>query len=394
MDWHLDSLLNLPNVTVATCTQEAEQVFLELALLNEAAPCPHCQTCSDKIHQNRPVFVRDLAIFGRPVYLHVPRRQFYCRQCQRYFTESLEFVDWERRYTQRYEEYIYQRVQASNIEQVRREEGLSWDQVNGIFDYKFNLKKNENWGEVKRLCIDEISKRKGHDNFVTVVGDIAGGELLEVIDSHKQEEIIEALKQQPVAVREQVQEVSVDMWGGFPKVVQEIFTNARLVFDRFHVMKYVNKDLNKVRKQVEGNDKKKSKKAKTIKGSKFILLKNNVDLKDHEREQLEQILSQSKRLRLAYELKEEFRSIYETNQTPEMAKQQILAWLEKASSVYCESLTTIREHIDGICNYFISRTTSGMMEGMNNKLKLIKRQAYGFVNFDNFRTRLLACCSH
>lgn len=226
------------------------------------------------------------------------------------------------------------------------------------------------------------------------MGDIEGGELLEVIDSHKQDEIIEVLKQQPVAVREQVQEVSVDMWGGFPKVVQAVFTNARLVFDRFHVMKYVNQDLDKVRKQVVGKYTKRSKKAKKIKGVKFILLKNNVDLRDDERERLEAILSQSKRLQLAYELKEEFRNIYETNQTPEMAKQQIFAWLEKASSVYCESLTTIRDHIDGICNYFISRTTSGMMEGMNNKLKLIKRQAYGFINFGNFRTRLLACCSN
>ncbi|UZQ53878.1 transposase family protein [Trichothermofontia sichuanensis B231] len=143
MDWHLDSLLNLPNVTVETCTQEAEQVFLQIDLLNAAATCPHCQTRSEKIHQNRPILVRDLAIFGRPVYLQVPRRQFYCRQCQHYFTERLEFVDWERRYTQRYEEYVYQRVQASNIEQVGREESLSWDQVNGIFTYKFNLKKSE-----------------------------------------------------------------------------------------------------------------------------------------------------------------------------------------------------------------------------------------------------------
>jgi len=96
-------------------------------------------------------------------------------------------VDWERRYTQRYEEYIYQGVQASNVEQVGREKGLSWDQVNGIFNHKFNQKK-ENWGEVKCLCIDEVRKRKSHNNFVTVVGDIQGGELLEVIDSYKQEE--------------------------------------------------------------------------------------------------------------------------------------------------------------------------------------------------------------
>jgi len=92
--------------------------------------------------------------------------------------------------------------------------------------------------------------------------------MLEVIDSHQQEDMIEVLKQQPIEVRERVEEVSVDMWGGFPKVVQEVFPNAALVFDRFHVMKPVNEELNLVRKQT----------AMTVKGSKFILLKNGVDL--------------------------------------------------------------------------------------------------------------------
>ena len=81
----------------------------------------------------------------------------------------------------------------------------------------------------------------------TVVCDIDRGKLLEVIDSHHQKDIIEVLKQQPLELREQVEEVSVDMWGGFPKVVQEVFPNAELVFDRFHVMLPVNEELNKVR---------------------------------------------------------------------------------------------------------------------------------------------------
>ena len=87
------------------------------------------------------------------------------------------------------------------------------------------------------MSIDKISQRKGHQDFATVVCDIERGKLLEVIDSHQQENMIEVLKQQPIEVRERVEEVSVDMWGGFPKVVQEVFPNAALVFDRFHVMK-------------------------------------------------------------------------------------------------------------------------------------------------------------
>jgi transposase len=208
--------------------------------------------------------------------------------------------------------------------------------------------------------------------------------LLEVIDSHQQADIIEVLKRQPIAVRAQVEEVSVDMWGGFAKVIQAVFPNAKIVFDRFHVMKAVNAELNQVRRQT----------GMTTKGSRYILLKNGEDLSDKQAVKLTEILSRSKRLKLAYELKEEFRDIFETNQTVEQGKEQLLTWLKKAQSIYGDVLTTIRNHLEGICNYFLNRTTSGVMEGINNRIKLIKRQAYGFANFDNFRSRLLACFSH
>ncbi len=70
---------------------------------------------------------------------------------------------------------------------------------------------------------------------------------MEVIDSHKSEDIIAVLKQQPLAMREGVEEVCVDMWGSFPKVIREVFPNAKPVIDRFHVQKLVNKTLNKIR---------------------------------------------------------------------------------------------------------------------------------------------------
>ncbi len=141
MDFHLDTLLNLPHTTVESCIYQDNQVVLKLRLLNEQSVCPHCQNQSDELHQNRPMLIRDLSVFGKVVYLQVPRRQFYCSTCQRYFTEQLPFVDWERRYTQRYEKAIYQRVQASSIEQVSRSEDLSWDQVQGIFKHRFSQEK-------------------------------------------------------------------------------------------------------------------------------------------------------------------------------------------------------------------------------------------------------------
>jgi len=99
------------------------------------------------------------------------------------------------------------------------------------------------WDAVKRVALDEIAMRKGHQDFVTVVGDIERGDLLEVIDSHRSEQLIEVLNQQPIEVRAQVEEVSIDIWGGFPKVIAQVFPNAVLVYDRFHVMKLVNTEL-------------------------------------------------------------------------------------------------------------------------------------------------------
>lgn len=384
MDIYLDRLLNLPNTTVESFTEEENKIVLKLRFLHDEVVCPHCNIHSGKLKQNRPTLIRDLSVFGKIVYLNAPRRQFYCQHCQKYFTEKLPFVDWERRYTQRYEEYVYQRVQSANIEQVSRDEDLSWDQVQGIFNHQFSLKKKDNWEEVKRVSIDEVSKRKGHKDFVTVVSNIDAGELLEVIDSHKQDDIIEVIQQQPIQVREKVEEVSVDMWGGFPKVVKEVFPNAKVVIDRFHVMQPVIKELNQLRQKARIK----------IKGSRFILLKNKVDLTEEEKVKLETVLKCSKRLRLAYNLKEDFRDIFETCQTPEEGQGKLQVWLEKAKSVYGAVLETIRNHLDNICNYFLSRTTSGVMEGLNNRIKLIKRQAYGFLNFINFRSRLLACLSH
>jgi len=132
---HLDDLLDLPNVRIEGHTQTEGIITLKLEMISDGIVCPHCGIYTDQLHQNRPVLVRDLSIFGRPTYLYLPRRQFYCSECQKYSTETLEFVDGKRRHTQRYEEDIYQRVQVSNMEQVGREEGLKYDEIKGMFDH-------------------------------------------------------------------------------------------------------------------------------------------------------------------------------------------------------------------------------------------------------------------
>jgi transposase len=214
-----------------------------------------------------------------------------------------------------------------------------------------------------------------------VVSDIEQGSLLEVIDSHKSDEIIAVLEKQPQEMRENVREVSVDLWEGFQKVIREVFPNALIVIDRFHVMKLVNKAVNRIRLNRE------------IKGLKnrVLLLKNQQDLTPEEQSDLEEIGQQSACLRIAYELKEELREIYEKSKTVKEGMRKMQKWVGYARIILGQVAETIKRHLPEICNYFVSRTTSGVMEGLNTRIKLIIRQSYGFKTFPSLREKLLAC---
>ena len=325
-----EELLGFPGITVNNYQIEQDKVTLKLGYFNDEGSCPFCKSETEEINQIRKSKVRDISILGKMTVLEIGRRQFYCNHCQKYFTEPLDFIDFPRQITERYKDYIFERVRVSTITQIAKEECLTYDQVKGIFEERFTAKKKTILST--KLSIDEFSHRKGHNRFATVICDLEEGRLLEVIDSHKQEDIIKSLMEWSLEQRQGVLEVSVDMWGGFTKVIQEVFPNARITYDRFHVMKIINEELNKIRKQCKN----KTKKLK-IKHIKYLLMKNKKDLNDDQLNELEAILCCSKRLKNAYLLKEEFRDIYETHQTPEEAEILLKEWMEKAAKFYSES---------------------------------------------------------
>ena len=202
-----------------------------------------------------------------------------------------------------------------------------------------------------------------------------------MIDSHKSDDIIAVLKQQPLAMRARVEEVCVDMWGGFPKVIREVFPNAKIVVDRFHVQKLVNKALNKIRLILN------------LKGFKnrYLLMNNQTNLTIEEKEELELLLSFSPSLRIAHELKEELIAIYNSDITSCGGIRKMKKWLISAKVMFGSAADTLDSHLSEICNYFNNRTTSGVTEGINTRIKLIVRQSYGFKNFDLMKEKLLAC---
>jgi transposase len=382
MTLNLENLLNLPKTQILNARQVSDFYLLHLQLTNEGISCPHCQKYLDVLHQTRYILVRDLSICGVEVYLKVPRRRFYCSQCQKYISEQLTWLEAKQSFTERFKQYIYERVKESTVEQVSRSENLTSKQVQNIFSRLAQIQiKNQEYGIPRRLSLDEFSRTKGQGNFATILTDLDKGSLLEVIDSHKSDDIIQTLKRLPLFIREQVQEVCVDMWGGFPKVIKEVFPNADIVIDRFHVQKLINKDLNKIRLNLG------------LKGlkNKNLLMTSESQLILDDKKQLESLLQSSPILRIAHELKEELVNIYNSDITSSRAIVKMKQWLKYARIIFKNGAATLSNHLIGICNYFTNRTTSGVTEGLNTRIKLILRQSYGFKNFDMMREKLLVC---
>ncbi len=217
---------------------------------------------------------------------------------------------------------------------------------------------------------------------MTTVVDLEHSRLLEVIDSHQHDDLVATLiGLYGEAEREAVEEVSLDLWAGYTTVVRTVFPQAMIVYDRFHVMQHVNRELNHLRKPMKVK----------FKGAPHLLWKHQEALDDDQRERLREGLKDYPCLAIAYELKEELYRIYETAKTVHGAQRQLRRWLRIARLLYRDSAAMIERHLEGICQYFANHTTSGITEGINARIKLIKRQGYGFPCFHHFRLRLLAC---
>ncbi len=141
MDFYIDNLLNLPNVIADSYSSTLDAVIINLQLVNGGIDCPNCNNYTYRVHQTRPILIRDLSIFGRVVYLKVPRRQFYCFNCKTSPTEPLSWLNKKQRQTNRYQEYIYERVKESTVKQVSENENMSEDAVQDIFHKVANSKK-------------------------------------------------------------------------------------------------------------------------------------------------------------------------------------------------------------------------------------------------------------
>ena len=399
----LTELLNIEDIKVISHRQhESIGIILQIEPAKKESVCPRCRTKSQRLHQNHRYIVKDLPWGEKPVYLEINRRQFKCEKCRKPFSEELDFIGKRRTYTKRLAHQTIKEVLDSDINSVASKGIVTTEEIERMLkDAGSELIESKPSG-VKRLGIDEIALIKGQGKYCAVLIDLDTSELLAILPSRKQEDIRKVLMEWGLEVLEAIEEVSIDLWQGYKSLVTEMMPYAQVVADRFHVMVQINKELDIARKRekrnVENaiknskNEQEKLEKEKILEGlnkSKYVLLKNGEDLNDEQKIKLNQVKQVSPSLKVMYELKEKIRQIF--NKTKDWLKglYKLSIWLLRAKDHYPTSHNTIVRWLDEIIAYFDNRTTSGVVEGINNKLKLIKRSAYGFRNFDNFRLRCL-----
>ncbi|MFL9455865.1 ISL3 family transposase [Tolypothrix bouteillei VB521301_2] len=363
--------------------------------------CPRCGTKSHKLHQNHRYIVKDLPFAEKPVFLEINRRQFKCDSCKKPFSEDLNFVSRKRTYTKRLANKIVQEVLENDIHSVAQKGIVTTEEIERMLKDASKKLSDAKPLKLKRLGIDEIALIKGKGNYCAVLIDLDTSKLIAILSGRTQE-IVKKTLMNWGSILEQIEEVSIDLWQGYKKLVTELMPNAQVVADRFHVMTQINKELDTQRKLQKRQTEELIKKSKSslekaenekilsgLKKTKYVLLKNECNLNEEQKSQLAQVKDLSPILKEMHDLKEKFITIFNQTNDWYTGVFKLGMWLSKAKKYFPNSNNTIIRWFDEIIAYFDNRTSSGIVEGINNKLKLIKRSAYGFRNFENFRIRCL-----
>ena len=381
-------------------------ILVKLEAKDKSATCPRCGCKSHKLHQNHEHIVQDLTWNGKAVYLQINSRQFKCDKYGKPFTETLEMKPFRRGYTKRFALDIVDRVLSSNILAVAEQTSLSEYQIQNILNDVGKLLRNQIPKNLVKLGIDEISLRKGSGRYCAVLVDLDRHEIIGLLKSRKQDEIREVLMSWGDEVLNSIKLVSMDLSSSYKSIINEVLPEVEIVADRFHVMKQINDELDSKRKKEKRKATAEAEKARSkakkkekeeiedaLKGSKYPLLKNEVDLLNEQKEKLEKVKEVSPILAQMHNLKEEFRTIFEKSQNWGEGTLELMDWIEKASNVYSKSCQTLINWFGEVTGYFEHHISNGCVEGLNNKLKVIKRCGYGFRNFENFELRVLLSCT-
>ncbi len=354
-----------------------------------------CPACQSQQVVRRGLYLRklrSLPMGRKPIWLMVEVPRVWCALCGCVRRIRLGIAEPRRSYTRAFARYVLALTKVMTLKDVALFLGIGWDCVKEIL--KSNLQRRfvrPHLRKVRYLAIDEISVRKGH-KYLTLVMDLESGAVLFVGDG-KGAKSLEPFWVMLRRSRARVQAVATDMSTAYIGAVLENLPGVPLVFDHFHVVKLMNEALTEIRRGLHRESDAMGK--KVLKGSRWILLKNpeNLSAERDEAVKLQEALKLNEPLAVAYYMKEDLRQFW--SQGSRDAAQSIIDdWIKRAQASGIGPLmrvaTTLAGFKFGILNWYEHPISSGRMEGTNNKIKVLKRMAYGYRDMEFFKLRILA----
>jgi transposase len=368
-------------------------VFVRIEPPRESLRCPNCGKAHVHVMDWSPRVWRTLPIGARTVWITMRVPKVQCQSCGAKRQVELQFADPLRRYTRSFERYVVDLLQYMTPSDVSRHLGISWDVADDIQKRRLTKKfSRPKLRKIKRIAIDEIHVGKRH-KFLTLVLDLDSGAVV-FVGKGKGGEALKPFWKSLKASRAKVRSVATDMSPAYIAAVIKHLPKARLVFDRFHVTKLFNEKLTQLRRELyrEAVD---LLHKDVLKGIRWLLLKNPDKLDDekNERQRLDEALNLNRSLAVAYYLKEDLRQFWE--QPDRRTAQRFLkAWCARAEASGIRVLqtfaNTLRGHRNGLLAWYADPISTGPLEGVNNKIKLLQRRAYGYRDLEFFMLRILS----
>ena len=409
MQEQLSGLLGLAGFVVMGVEEQGDELEIEVELGAPAGCCPGCGRGSVEVKERPLVRVRDLPISGRRTVLRWRKRRFRCRACGRTFTESDRELPPRQRLTRRFRRRLFERAaEGAAHAEVARAEETSRYQVNRAFALGAAGELAGRVGEQppRRLSLDEAHHRRGRGGeYATVVSDPDRRRVVEVLEGRSRRTLERYLRSLEPAGRERIEVVSIDPYEAYRLAVRSELPQARIVCDPFHLVRGANEALDLVRRQRQRGARSRYKRARQgtprqgwrreLYTARHRLLKARERLSERERKALCELFAREPLLAEAWGLKEAFRAVYRCSNRAEAEArlERFLAAVERAALPSFNSFAkAVRLWRQELLTYFDEPVTNGYAEGVINKVKVIKRRAYGLPSFQSFRHRILVAC--
>ena len=372
---------------------ENDSILVVLKRTTKTGICPSCGRHCRYIHQRRNRSIRDLDVANSKVYIEFTSYELNCK-CGYQGYEKLAFCDDYSRYAKRFEEKVVCLCRVMTIRDTSKEMRISWNSVKYLDkkkarEYITDLKSVK----PKKIGIDEVAYQK-HHKYLTIVRDVDSNKAIWVGKGRKKETLDKFFRKLGHRKCLNISVAVMDMWDPYIASV-EANTNAQIVFDKFHVSKKVNEALDKIRKHEFAKADKKER--IDMKHKRFLMLSRQKRLNDEKRDTLYDLKDINQDLYTAYLLKEQIADILD-EEDQKTAIKRLKRWVDNVKKTgfeqFLKVVETFKKYMYGILNYFEYKLTNAASEGINNKINVIKRRAYGFRDLNYFVYKIYQLCGH